>query len=88
MEILYVKVVDRKIKIYTTTGVLDGSVMLQLERLLSGHGFEKVDQGKFVNMNEVTKLCPKENRVFFKNGRSCYVTRINRKKVSSRFDKL
>ena len=87
MDILYITIVNRKIEIHTTTGIIKGSLIVQLEKLLSDYGFDKIDQSTIVNMKKINSFDDNSMKIHFENGDSCSVSRRNRKKVSIHFDK-
>jgi DNA-binding LytR/AlgR family response regulator len=87
MDILYIVVANRKIEIHTTSTVLTGSLMVQLDRILSRYGFVRVDKNKFASTYMMESFCPKDSKITFYGGKQCTVSRRNKKKVSSYFDK-
>lgn len=86
MEILFVTIVDRKIILHTTTGILTGSVMVQLERILSNVGFTKVEQSVIANLDKAKWFDSFNMRLHYENGSMCPVSCRNKGKVSSFFD--
>ena len=83
MKILFIKVVDRKIEIHTTNGVYHGSLNVQLDRLLSQYGFVRIDQNKYVNMDEIEYFDATTMKVKLKCGLICDLS--NMSSASSRF---
>jgi DNA-binding LytR/AlgR family response regulator len=87
MDILYIVVANRKIEIHTTSTVLTGSLMVQLDRILSRYGFVRVDKNKFASTYMMESFSKKTGDITFYGGKQCTVSRRNKKKVSSYFDK-
>jgi DNA-binding LytR/AlgR family response regulator len=87
MDILYVKIVNRKIVIVTVSGVITGSLTRQLEHILTMFGFVKVDKSKFAYMHMAESFSFKDSKITFYGGKQCVVSRRNMKKISAFFDK-
>lgn len=88
-DILYIQVVDRKIVVHTTSGVVEGSLSKQLEFILSRFGYERVCQVCFANMDQVVDYDEIESKLYFdkKVPIYCLVSRRNKYKVMRYFDK-
>lgn len=88
MKVLFVKVVDRKIEIFTTKGLFKGSLNVQLDRLLSNYGFIRIDQNKYVSMDEIEYFDATAMKVKLKCGAICDVSRRNKRRLKTYFDKI
>jgi DNA-binding LytR/AlgR family response regulator len=86
MNVLYVTVANRQIVIHTDEGIITGSLMVQLERLLC-NGLVKVDQNTIVNIHAVESFDPESRKLRLINGEIVDVSRRNRTKVKDKFDK-
>ncbi|WP_423227601.1 LytTR family DNA-binding domain-containing protein [Paenibacillus filicis] len=68
-EILIVQIDDRQIVVHTKDEIYEGSMIEQLDRILSQHGFLQVFRGKYAYMPRVTAYDPKANRLYFDQDR-------------------
>lgn len=88
MDVLFIEIVNRKIVIHTKNGIVTGSVMQQLERLLSSCGYEKVEQSILAKIDEAQYFDNKNMKLWFNNGESCPVSFRNVVKIYAHFDKV
>lgn len=88
MEILYVKAVDRKITFCTDSVCYEGSLIDQLDLILSRYGFALLNQNTIVNLKQIKSYDSKLGIVYFNDEKtdSCQVSRRNKHKVPSKFD--
>lgn len=87
MDILMVKIENRKIIIRTSDDEVKGTMIEQIERLLQPLGFVKIDQSKLVNIYQVEKLYD-NTLTFFDNDLRCHVSRRNLTNFRDKFRQI
>ncbi len=82
-NILYVQVLKRKIYIHTKTGLVEGSLVSQLDSLLIRYGHARLNDNTIVNLAQIKSYDPKLGIVYMNEEKTSFVhvSRRNRHKV-------
>ncbi|REK69361.1 hypothetical protein DX130_24685 [Paenibacillus paeoniae] len=88
VQIPIIRVQNRRIILENHTGTINGSIMSQLEMLLTRHGYVKINQNDLVHLASAKSFCDGD-LVFGKSDRlKCKVSRRNISKIMDAFDKI
>lgn len=82
-EILFVQVINRKTYVHTGTGIVDGSLVNQLDTILTQFGYARLNDNTIVNLAEIKHYDSNLGIVYMDVERtiSINVSRRNRYKV-------